>query len=119
AVWCSHTSADYAGLVIRLAARQGADAAAVLRGLVLDASLSEIVRARALAAHVRAAAGSAASLALAETIAADENAGSDLRAAAFAALAARDLPRARLLGRAASGSADPIVRGIARILRAR
>ena len=89
------------------------------RALALDASLSEIIRARALSAHVRAAAGSPASLELAAQIAADEGAGSDLRAAAFASLAAHDLPRARLLGRAASGSADPILRGIARILRAR
>ncbi len=118
-VWCTHSSADYPGLAIRLAARHGADAAAVLRALVLDASLPEIVRARALAAHVRAASGSAAALSLAEAIAADEHAGSDLRAAAFASLAARDLPRARLLGRAASGSADPIVRAIATRLRAR
>jgi hypothetical protein len=119
AVWCTHGDADYAGLAIRVAARNGADASAVLRSLALDASLSEIIRARALAAHVRASAGSAASLDLAAQIAADESAGSDLRAAAFGSLAAHDLPRARLLGRAASGSADPILRGIARILRAR
>jgi hypothetical protein len=118
-VWCTHSAADYAGLAIRIAGQRGEDAPLRLRGIALDASLPELIRARALAAHVRASSGSAEALSLVTRIAADPSASSDLRAAAFAALARHDLPRARLLGRAAESSDDPIVRGIARILRAR
>ncbi|MFO0760715.1 MAG: hypothetical protein U0359_29825 [Byssovorax sp.] len=118
-VWCTHSAADYPGLAIQIAGREGRGAPALLRAVVLDASLPELIRARALAAHVRASSASKAALDLAASFAADEQASSDLRASAFAALRAHDRPRAQLLGRAAERSGDPIVRAIANILRAR
>ncbi|MDI1481423.1 hypothetical protein [Polyangium sp. y55x31] len=116
AVWCAHGKGDYEALAIRIA---GAAAPSTLRALVLDDKASELIRARALGAYVRVSQGDERTRAtkLAETLATQETASTDLRVAALRSLARFAPSKARQSAATAAQSGDPVVRSVAWNLR--
>ncbi|MDI3291033.1 hypothetical protein [Polyangium sp. 15x6] len=116
AVWCAHGKGDYEALAIRIA---GAAAPGKLRALVVDGAASELIRARALGAYVRVSQGDerARALELAETLATQESASTDLRVSALRSLARFAPSQARQSAATAAQSGDPVVRSVAWTLR--
>ncbi len=115
ATWCGHGKGDYEALVIRLA---GVSAPNILRALVIDETASELMRARALGAYVRASQGAerTRAITLAETLATRENASTDLRVSALRSLARFEPSRMRVSAVVAAQSDDTVVRDVARRL---
>lgn len=114
-VWCAHANADYEALVVRVA---GSDASRVLRTVVLDEARHDLLRARALGAYARVAAGAERTRAfdLAEDLARRDAEGTDLRAAALDTLARFDFARARSVSVVLSATTNPLLRDVAQQL---
>lgn len=112
-VWCAQDGADHEALVLRVGGPSAVDA---LRLLALDASRSDLVRARALGTYARGATGMerTRALDLAEQFARASGAAPKLRLAALDTLERFDMSRAKAVSLALSVVTNPLLRRASR-----